>query len=181
MFLLYYMLAFAGAGLGFFASVAAGSPIPVIAGAVSGILLAIAVHLCYAGWYRRSGGKIAERLDSQVRGALETALGAPDPARAAEHLKTAHDLLADNGLDFEYPVSRKAGSEVERYSCTGSPNPAELDFLRLQCEELARDWTNPPTDDCMVKFTSLRDRIEKESKVYLRDWIHHNWSERTRR
>ena len=144
------------------------------AGAALGCLCYFISLIRYAG----SGGKIAERLDSQIRGALQTALGAPDPARAAAHVKTAQDVLTSQGLDFEYPVwraNRNCGSENW---CEGSPNPAELELLRLQCEELARDWTNPPTDDCMVKFTSLRDRIEKESKVYLRDWIHHNWSKR---
>ena len=121
------------------------------AGAALGCLCYFISLIRYAG----SGGKIAERLDSQIRGALQTALGAPDPARAAEHVKTAQDVLTTHGLDFEYPVwrdskSAAAGDGSSTSWSEGSPNPAELDLLRLQCEELARDWTNPPTDDCMV-------------------------------
>ena len=152
----------------------------LLAGVIAGVVAGVLVYAVNCLRYAAGGGRMAEHLDSQIRGALQTALGAPDPARAAEHVKTAQDVLTSQGLDFEYPVwraNRNCGSENW---CEGSPNPAELELLRLQCEELARDWTNPPTDDCMVKFTSLRDRIETESKVYLKPWIHKNWRYRRR-
>lgn len=152
-------------------------------GPVAGVLAGV---LCF---HLYGVGKAAN-LDRRIRKALQMAGSARNPAAAADRIAEAEQLLERYGFNMDYIVERKVchkefvgswgwmhdwwerddGQWVE-----GSPDPVVLQTLRVQFQDLASMWTDPPTNDVAQAFRLLLERTRQESEVRLRDWLCGMW------